>query len=125
VEDSPYSGKPKSKWPGITQLLIEKHPLKPAELVEIVLGSWASIFASSIGSRGFKIGKEILPKPQVMGALLHELIPLEVAARYPKQWRGEEKADDKDLVYVPNSFYSAEIKTSSNAGQIFGNRSYA
>lgn len=60
-----------------------------------------------------------------MGFFLHELIPLELAARYPKQWRGEEKASEKDIVYIPNDRYSIEVKTSSNPSHIFGNRSYA
>ena len=34
------------------------------------------------------------------------------------------KKEDKDLVYLPNDFYSAEIKTSSNPNNIFGNASY-
>lgn len=60
-----------------------------------------------------------------MGALLHELIPLEVAARYPTEWRGEISADDKDIVYIPDDGFSIELKTSSHRDQIFGNRSYA
>lgn len=60
-----------------------------------------------------------------MGALLHELIPLEIAARYPKKWRGEAAANDKDVVYLPNDIFSIELKTSSHRAHIFGNRSYA
>lgn len=125
MSDSPYSGVPKAKWPSVTYGLVQAHPLKVGEIVDIVMTCWNSIFESKIGKRGFQIGKDIHPKPQVMGALLHELIPLEVASRYPKEWRGEEKADDKDLVYVPDQKFSIEIKTSSNPGQIFGNRSFA
>lgn len=32
---------------------------------------------------------------------------------------------DKDLVYIPDPSLSVELKTSSHASQIFGNRSYA
>lgn len=60
-----------------------------------------------------------------MGFLLHELIPLEFAARYPNLWRGEQSKSDKDLVYIPDAKFSVEIKTSSNRTKIFGNRSYA
>lgn len=56
---------------------------------------------------------------------MHELIPLELATRFPGVWRGEENAADKDVVYVPDSLFSMEIKTSSHPTQIFGNRSYA
>ena len=60
-----------------------------------------------------------------MGFFLHELIPLELSARYPHEWRGEESASDKDIVYMPNDHYSIEVKTSSNPKHIYGNRSYA
>ena len=48
-----------------------------------------------------------------------------MSATYPKEWRGEKTAGDKDLVYIPNDEYSIELKTSSNPTRIFGNRSYA
>lgn len=109
----------------MTERLIAEHPLSKDEIVEIVLECWRSIFASAIGAHDFKIGQHIFPKPQIMGALLHELIPLEVAARHSEQWRGEKAADDKDIVYLPDEKYSIELKTSSHREQIFGNRSYA
>lgn len=121
----PYTGLPQPKWAAKTQELINSHPLKMNELVEVVLLSWDAIFQSSIGPHGFKIGTHIFPKPQIMGFFLHELIPLEFAARYPGVWRGEETGGDKDLVHIPNASHSVEIKTSSHRSQIFGNRSYA
>ena len=60
-----------------------------------------------------------------MGTFLHELIPLEFAHRYPSDWRREQSVEEKDLVYIPDPHYSVEIKTSSSASRIFGNRSYA
>ncbi len=122
---SPYAGVPQDKWLEITRHLVDDHPLDSAEIVDVVLASWKSIFVSRIGTRGFHIGKEILPKPQIIGFLLHELIPLELSARYPKDWRGDKAANEKDLVYVPNDRFSIEVKTSSNVKHIFGNRSYA
>jgi len=122
---SPYNGKPPKKWPDVTRQLIEKHPLKSAEIADVVLATWDSIFASKMGTKGFHIGKDIFPKPQIMGFLLHELIPLELAARYPKQWRGEKSSSDKDIVYIQDDHFSIEVKTSSNPSHIFGNRSYA
>jgi hypothetical protein len=122
---SPYKGLPPEKWIDVTRHLINRHPLKKEEIVDVVLNSWASIFASRMGTREFFIGKEIFPKPQIMGFFLHELIPLELAARYPKMWRGEQSASDKDIVYIPDDQFSIEVKTSSNPSHIFGNRSYA
>jgi hypothetical protein len=122
---SPYKGLPPERWIGVTRRLINKHPLRKKEIVDVVLTAWTSIFASRMGTREFYIGKDIFPKPQVMGFFLHELIPLELAARYPKMWRGEQSASDKDIVYIPDDHFSIEVKTSSNPSHIFGNRSYA
>jgi hypothetical protein len=125
MSNSPYAGKSKSEWKLITEELISKHPINEKSLVDIILLAWNNIFETSIGRNNLKIGKHIFPKPQVIGALMHELIPAEMAASYPTQWRGEANAGDKDIVYVPNDFYSVELKTSSNPSRIFGNRSYA
>jgi hypothetical protein len=122
---SPYHGTTHDQWESITQKIIEKHPLKPQEIVDVVLMSWNTILDTGLGKKGFKIGVDIFPKPQIMGFFLHELIPLELAARYPEAWRGEKQASDKDIVYIPDDSFSIEVKTSSNPNRIFGNRSYA
>lgn len=122
---SPYQGTAPARWPAVTQELIKDYPLQMNELAEVVLTAWDSIFASKMGTKGFHIGRDIFPKPQIMGFLLHELIPLELAARYPNEWRGEKSSSDKDIVYIPDASYSIEVKTSSNPNHIFGNRSYA
>ncbi|WP_326559478.1 ScaI family restriction endonuclease [Micromonospora sp. NBC_01796] len=119
---SPYFGEDFSDWPSVTRSLLAAQPLSGPDLVRTVLASWESIFHSRLGS-GFHIGREIKPTPQVMGFLLHALIPLELA-RTHSGWRAELAARDKDLVYVPDERYSIEIKTSSHPSQIFGNRSF-
>ena len=124
MADSPYKGLPEERWLERTKELVEAHPLAAEEIVEVVLQCWYGIFESSIG-KGFHIGEHIFPKPQIMGFLLHELIPLEFEVRYPGKWRGDKAATDKDLVYVEDSYYSVEIKTSSARGKVFANRSYA
>jgi hypothetical protein len=121
---SPYEGLPSDKWLAVTKRLAEEHPLKTAEIAEVVLTAWNSIFESKIG-RNFFIGQNIFPKPQIMGFFLHELIPLELAARHPNVWRGEKISEEKDIVHIPNKQYSIEVKTSSDPRHIFGNRSYA
>jgi hypothetical protein len=60
-----------------------------------------------------------------MGFFLHELIPLELASRYPSLWRGEQTKTDRDVEYIPDPKFSIEIKTFSDPKNIFGNRSYA
>ncbi|MGY3969739.1 ScaI family restriction endonuclease [Aeromonas enteropelogenes] len=122
---SPYAGRDKSEWKSITDKLINEHPLSGEFIVKVVHAAWDGLFNTSIGNNGLKIGEHIFPKPQVIGALLHELIPAEIEATLPREWRGEKNAGDKDIVYIPDDFYSIELKTSSNSSRIFGNRSYA
>jgi hypothetical protein len=91
---------------------------------ELKLGGPRSNSGFKIGAK-LEIGKNIFPKPQIMGFFLHELIPLEIAALHPDEWRGEQTASDKDIVYIPDDTFSIEVKTSSHARHIYGNRSYA
>jgi hypothetical protein len=99
---SPYRGLNVSTWEKRTRALISEHPLDTAEIYEVVLKAWANIFRSGIGSKPFKIGQDLFPRPQIMAYFLHELIPLEFARRYPGVWRREKAADDKDLVHIPD-----------------------
>jgi hypothetical protein len=122
---SPYKNKTTINWLEITKGLIDKHPLSIKEIKEVVLWSWDQIFCSKIGSKPYFIGKDIFPKPQIMGFFLHEIIPLEFENRYTGKWRTEKSATDKDLIYIPDNSFSIEIKTSSNPSSIFGNRSYS
>lgn len=123
--NSPYSHLPLEKWLPTTNKLIKAHPISVKELIDVTLQSWKEIFNSKIGSKPFSIGKDILPSPQIMAFLLHELIPLEFEKRYPLEWRKDRTANEKDLMYLPNDKFSIEIKASSSKNRIFGNRSYA
>lgn len=120
---SPYHGTDKQCWASITRSLARNHPINQDEIVKVVLKCWDSIFESQIGR--LKIGVDLFPTPQVMGSFLHELIPDEFQRRHPKRWRAAQGKKDKDMVYIHDHRYSIEIKTSSHASQIFGNRSYA
>lgn len=119
---SPYFAKGYDKWPDITRGLIAEHPLPVPELVAAVTRAWQGIFSSTIGS-GFRIGSEIWPTPQIMGSLLHALIPLELA-RANDGWRADATSGEKDLVCIRDARFSIEIKTSSHPTSIFGNRSF-
>lgn len=122
-QGSPYFELDQEEWAAKTQELIEDHPANLDDLVSVVLNSWASIFESSLGS-GFKIGDDICPRPQILGFLLHELVPLEFERLNPGTWRRDSGASEKDLVFLADKSMSIEIKTSSNKNQIFANRSY-
>jgi hypothetical protein len=123
-QQSPYDGIPVERWLVSTQKLLADYPVQQKELVEVVLDEWDSIFESRVGKLGLRIGEHIFPKPQIMGDYLHELIPYDLQTRYPGQWRRDSTGADKDLVYVPDDYWSTEIKTSSHTSQVFGNRSY-
>lgn len=125
VPDSPYRRVSPDGWAEVTRQLVHGHPLDTDELVEVVHEAWEDVLVSSIGTKGFRIGQHLFPKPQIMAFFLHELIPLELAERHPRLWRGDESAGEKDLVYIPDQSFSVEIKASSHPTQIFANRSYA
>lgn len=122
---SPYTGLPVEDWEEKTRELIERHPLDPQEIYDVVIQVWSEIFQSSITSRGYRIGINLFPTPQIMGFFLHELIPLELASKYPGIWRRDNSTLEKDIVYIPNNNFSIEIKTSSSSRNTYGNRSYA
>ncbi len=120
---SPYDGKPEDEWKNITTQLINDHPLKSDQIVETILEVWDWIFESKIGS--FIIGRDILPSPQIMSFLLHELIALKLTHDDPSLWKKGVNSDEKDLVCLTNDMFSIEIKASSDKKHVFGNRSYA
>ncbi|ELN0853192.1 ScaI family restriction endonuclease, partial [Escherichia coli] len=121
---NPYLNIPESQWQELTSYLVNNHPLTP-HLVSLVMDSWRGLFNTSFGMHDLKIGVDIFPKPQIIGAILHELIPAAIEAQFPQQWRKEENKNDKDIVCKYDNSLSIELKTSSNSSQIFGNRSYA
>lgn len=121
--NSPYEGIPVSQWKSITMSLVDQYPLSYEDIVQAVLSSWNGILQSTIANE-LRIGVDILPSPQIMGNYLHELIPIMLERRFPGIWSRDIEKKDKDLVYLPNDYFSTEIKTSSNKNNIFGNASY-
>lgn len=120
---SPYEGHPEYQWQEITRQLVAQYPLPPNEIVDAVLAAWDGILNSRIAGE-LQIGVDILPSPQIIGNYLHELIPIMLERNFPGVWSRDIRKDDKDLVYLPNDFFSTEIKTSSNPNNIYGNASY-
>lgn len=120
---SPYQNTSTKNWEEITTALIQKHPLDEDEIVDVVLKSWNDIFNSKIGS--FQIGKEIFPTPQIMSFLLHELVAHYLSLNHKRTYRAGVEKHEKDIHHLQDESLSVEIKGSSHASQIFGNRSYA
>lgn len=123
-KNSPYKNVPVNNWKNVTENLIKKYPVSTDYLVSVVLRSWDDILKTKIAGK-LSIAKDVQPKPQIMGFLLHEVIEFTMQADYPQLWRREQDASDKDVVCLKDDIYSLEIKTSSDKKHIFGNRSYA
>ena len=121
---SPYENIDSSEWQKITETLLNDFPLSKDYLVSLVLKSWDAILRTKIADK-LSIAQDVQPKPQIMGFFLHEIIGQYIQADYPKSWRKEKTAADKDVVCITNPDFSLEIKTSSDKNKIFGNRSYA
>ena len=120
---SPYDSLSECDWANKTKELVEKHPLTNDDIVEVVLEAWEGILKTKIADE-LQIGVDIFPSPQILGNYLHELIPVLLAKKYPGEWTRDLEKKDKDLIYTKDSYFSAEIKTSSNPNNIFGNASY-
>lgn len=120
---SPYDSLPESEWRAKTIELVNDHPLSTDTIIDTVLEAWDGILKTKIADE-LQIGMDIFPSPQILGNYLHELIPVILEKKYPGVWARDLEKKDKDLVYKPDSYYSAEIKTSSNPNNIFGNASY-
>src|SRR5262245_15182736 len=115
---SPYDGKSVDEWAAITRSLLNSHPLKPlttTELVDTVLLAWKLICQDTVIGGKIRLGVDLFPKPQILGELLHEVIPYLLQQAHPKEWRPDIAKDEKDMVYLPDKErFSTEIKTSSS-----------
>lgn len=120
---SPYDSLPESEWKNKTIELVKKHPLSTDTIIDTVLKAWDGILKTRIAGE-LQIGVDIFPSPQILGNYLHELIPIILEKKYPGLWSRDLEKKDKDLVYIPDPQFSAEIKTSSNPNNIYGNASY-
>lgn len=122
-DSSPYNKKDVPEWLEITKSLIDEHPLSAEQIVRICLKSWDQIFSSKIGGI-IQIGEEIALTPQMIGNFLHVLIAHNLSVEESHLWRIEQTTEDKDIVYIPDNYYSFEMKSSSSKNDIYGNRSY-
>src|SRR5437868_3069761 len=52
---SPYSGKPESSWLGITQKLVNSHPLKSTELLDAATTAWATLWQTTVGTGSISV----------------------------------------------------------------------
>ena len=123
---SPYLNKPIATWPQITKRLLAKHPLSTELILDVANQSWNALWSTRVGAGRTAIDLNQLVVPAtVVGYFFEVLFAKEMERRFPREWRGCRQGDEKDLVYIPDSRYSVEIKTSGQLGlRVFGNRSY-
>lgn len=121
--DDPYASLPDYLWPQRTVELLDQHPLTGTQVVDAVLEAWERILLTRVA--GAISLREAKPSPQLLGSYLHLVLPLVLNEIDPGNWRQDRAKHEKDLVYLPDDFYSTELKTSSAKGKVFGNRSAA
>ncbi len=122
---SPYAGKPITQWTDVTRALIDAHPLKLNVIHDAALTSWSRLWSTRVGDAtlGFPFA-EVDPPATVVGYFFEKLFAKELAALYPKMWRGG-KGSEKDLHCLSDDALSVEMKASGQLGyKIYGNRSY-
>lgn len=123
---SPYQDKPKSEWLKITKRLLSRHPLDADLILSTAHQAWNAVWSTRVGAGKTAINIKALDVPSsVVGYFFEILFARELEKQLPGKWRGCKQGDDKDLVYVPDSRWSVEIKTSGQLGtKVYGNRSY-
>lgn len=124
MADDPYAGLRSFEWPGRTRELLAAHPLDAEEVIEVVHDVWRRILTTRIAGE-LELQTDVRPSPQMMGNFLELVMVAEFKKRYPNEWREQQTKSEKDLVYIPDDAFSTEIKTSSSAKGMPGNRSYA
>jgi len=120
----PYEGKSEDEWESVTKELIKEFPISMDVIVDLVLQSWEEIFTLTNDKKDFIIGETVFPKPQMMGFFLEEILTQKIHKLDPSVWVADRTGYSKDLENIIEPKYSVEIKTSSSAKNIYGNRSY-
>ncbi len=124
---SPYAGlNTDAALRACTNALLAAHPLRTEQLKAAALAAWAILWRTRIGdgATAFKLDEIDVPAT-VIGYFFEKLLARELHSRFPGLWRGGQSKDEKDLIYLPDTAYSIEVKTSGQLGsKIFGNRSY-
>ena len=123
---SPYAELPVEKWGPKTKQLIRQHPLGVEAIEKVAMTSWDTLWSTKIGRGKTAIRLDQMDVPAtVAGYFFEKLFVRELQSRFPVEWRGAKSKDEKDIVYMPDSRFSIEMKTSGQLGtKVYGNRSY-
>lgn len=122
---SPFANKSVQQWAAITRALLAAHPLKPDDILDAALVSWARLWSTTVGDAalGFPFA-ELDPPATVVGYFFEKLFTKELATRHPDVWVGG-KGSQKDLHCLTDESKSVEMKASGQLGyRVYGNRSY-
>lgn len=91
-------------------------------ILKSIFKSWNDISNFKIGE--LSIGKDFIPNGQLIGNLLHILIPINMEKESNGEFYPGKYIDDKDIICKSNADLSIELKTSSTKN-IYGNRCYS
>lgn len=90
-------------------------------LIQATFKAWNDIENLKLG--GFLIGRDFKPTGQLIGNLLHILIP-KYMGELDSDFRIGITKEEKDIIWEKHKDFSIEIKTSSSKNGVYGNRSY-
>jgi len=123
---SHYDNLGQEEWRAKTEELVSQHPLDFETIRRVALKCWNTLWSTTIGEGELSIRLWELDVPAtVTGYFFEKLFAKELETEHPCLWRGGKSKDDKDIVHIPNDYYSIEIKSSGQLGlKVFGNRSY-
>lgn len=123
---SPYEGISQQDWKEKTMELIGNHPLQVDTIRDVALRSWDTLWRTTLGEGATSINLYDLDVPAtVVGYFFEKLFAKCLQELEPTLWRGGQGKEEKDIVYIPNSNFSVEMKCSGQLGnKVFGNRSY-
>lgn len=117
----PYADLPVEKHPEQTEKLaanfFSESGLKKEALIELVLKQFDDIMNMQVGAR--KACVDFFPTGQTISNLMDDTMKLEISKF--KGWRGGIAREEKDLIHE-DSYFSTEVKVSSHAHEIPGNK---
>lgn len=125
-KESPYDGVNLHEYSAITKKLIDSHPLRSDEIVELCEQTWSLVWSTKIGTNHICLSlRDINPPATIIGYFFEKIFCKLLNSKYPHTWRNGKQLDEKDVVNIKFQEYSFEIKTSGQfSTKIYGNRSY-
>ena len=125
---SPYRFHRKTQWLEITKTLIQGFPIPTDALIDMSHYAFEDVFRTRVGSSNVPLASVDLSggtRGGIIGGFFEYLFinKLIEDTTGPPQWRFGSQNNEPDMVYIPDPFYSLELKTSSQRNSIWGSSS--